>query len=75
MITMCGVANIVERQAQATQGIEEKEILNGAQITSVLKIIDSMRAGVIDEEQAASLLVNGLGMTEEQAREIIGVSR
>jgi len=34
-----------------------------------------MRAGVIDEEQAASLLVNGLGMTEEQAREIIGVSR
>jgi len=72
---MWGVANIVERQAQATQGIEEKEILNGAQITSVLKIIDSMRAGVIDEEQAASLLVNGLGMTEEQAREIIGVSR
>lgn len=48
------------------------EVLNGAQINSVLSTVQSKKDGLITSEQAKAILTSGLGMTEEQANKIIG---
>jgi|SRR5690625_4236429 len=51
--------------------VEEEKPLNGAQITSVLKILEEVREGHIDSEQGFTLLVDGLKLDEDAARKII----
>lgn len=51
---------------------DESKALNGAQITSVLAILSQMQSGLIDETQALSLLINGLGLSADAAERIVG---
>lgn len=59
-----------ENEEESTSEGEEKA-LNGAQITSVLKILEEVREGHIDGEQGLALLVDGLKLDEDAARKII----
>lgn len=47
------------------------ENLNGAQITSLLKIVDSVNNGGLSFESAVTLVTSTLGVTEENARKIL----
>lgn len=50
---------------------KELKALNGAQITSVLKIVENLKNGVLSIDQAVSLLVDGLQIDETAARRIV----
>lgn len=55
-----------------TTSDEAEKALNGAQITSVLSVVQNVRNGMIDLEQARAILVNGLKMSEKQAKDMLG---
>jgi SPP1 family phage portal protein len=66
--------NNQETEAPEDNAEEESEVdkaLNGAQITSVLRIVEGIKEGLLTSEQAIELLVEGLRMDEEAARRII----
>ena len=53
-------------------GTDVTNILNGAQITSVLNTVQRKKDGLITVDQARAILTSGLGLTDEQARAMIG---
>lgn len=63
--------NLQEKQNSENITDEELRALNGAQITSVLRIIEGVKDGLLNEEQAVSLLIDGLKIDEKAARRII----
>lgn len=50
---------------------EDEKALNGAQITSVLKVIENIKEGLINADQGIAILIDGLKIDEEAARKII----
>ncbi len=50
---------------------EEEKALNGAQITSVLKVIENIKDGLINTDQGLAILVDGLRIDDAAARKII----
>ncbi|HAM79591.1 phage portal protein [Ornithinibacillus bavariensis] len=56
---------------ESTAKTEDEKALNGAQITSVLKIIEGIKGGLITSEQGIALLIDGLKIDETAARKII----
>jgi SPP1 family phage portal protein len=57
--------------AQTTGDAELDKALNGAQITSVLRIVEGIDEGLLTSEQAIELLAEGLKLNEESARRIV----
>jgi SPP1 family phage portal protein len=56
---------------QTTGDAELDKALNGAQITSVLRIVEGIDEGLLTSEQAIELLAEGLKLNEESARRIV----
>ena len=46
--------------------------LNGAQIQSVVEVVEAVHEGIIEKEAAVELLSQSLGFDRETARKIIG---
>jgi hypothetical protein len=53
------------------QGNASMTTLNGAQIQSVLKITEQLKAGTLSRASAIALVVSTLGMTQENAEAIL----
>ncbi|RDW17036.1 phage portal protein [Oceanobacillus arenosus] len=51
---------------------EEIKALNGAQITSVLSVLEKVKLGDITREQAIAIIVDGLKLDSEVVRKIVG---
>lgn len=66
-----GVAEELLTVAPDIASEEEMKALNGAQITSVLGILERMTNGTITKDQALALLTDGLKINEEAAKRII----
>ena len=56
---------------ETSEAAEAEKALNGAQITSVLKVIENIEAGLINTDQGIAILIDGLKISEEAARKII----
>lgn len=52
-------------------GSPELKALNGAQITSVLRILEAINAGLMTVEQGRALLIDGLKIDEDAAKRIV----
>jgi hypothetical protein len=59
----------VQNAAQQATG----ERLNGAQVSALIGVITQFTAGVISEATAINLIVSGFGMTESEARKMLGL--
>ncbi|MEV9639485.1 phage portal protein [Mammaliicoccus sciuri] len=73
---LAGSVQVVDEEAitetlESSLSDKELKALNGAQITSVLKIVENVKSGVLSTEQAVSLLVDGLQIGETAARRIV----
>lgn len=69
----------VKPDAQPTQpaatgdaGAVEKQVLNGAQITSMLAIIKDVIGGVLPKEVGADIIISSLGVSEPVVNRIMG---
>jgi hypothetical protein len=60
----------VQSAAQQVTG----ERLNGAQVSALIGVITQYTAGTISEAAAINLIVSGFGMTEAEARKMLGLA-
>lgn len=54
------------------QNVKPKEVLNGAQITSMVTLLQSIDDGTITRESALGILEIGFNLTREQALKVVG---
>ena len=55
------------------QGIQDKDkLLNGAQVTAVMGVVENYKMKVLDKESAVQLLKTAFGMEQEVALKILG---
>lgn len=55
------------------QGIQDKDkLLNGAQVTAVIGVVEKFKAGLLDKESAIQLLMSAFGMEPQIAETILG---
>ena len=59
--------------ASAKQGIKDAtgKTLNGAQVTSLVGVLEKVKAGTISRAAAIALITSSFGMTEEQANKLL----
>lgn len=61
---------IADGNASAEDGMGKE--LNGAQVTSMLGVIQNYKNGLLDAAQAQNILVSSFGFNEEQAKGMLG---
>ena len=57
---------------QQEEGSIQQTALNGAQISSLLQIVESVKNGIIAYDSAVSLITYSFPFSEEQAKAILG---
>ncbi|WP_368739759.1 phage portal protein [Enterococcus casseliflavus] len=70
------VANVGFIQAPVNEDVtpdEEENILNGAQIKSMMEVVNSVKTGELTTDQGLSILTGSLGIDEAQARKVVGI--
>lgn len=61
-------------KAQQEDGSIQQTALNGAQISSLIEIVNSVKTGILTYDSAIAMIIYSFPFSEEQAKEILGDS-